>query len=333
MPPELGNPANLRDMRLHNNQLMGSIPPELGNLAKLRYMYLYNNQLTGAIPPELGNLARLRGLHLNSNRLTGAIPPELGNLANLEHLALGGNHFTGCIPASLRRLLDSYEHRAGIGLPFCDDAPVPPAPTPAATASPTPTATSAPSATATATPTPTATPVSYDALLGRLIALEAQLAEILGRLAALEGGSAIAPPSPTPTATPSATPTSVAGASGGDGCIERLAGNGSVRGRWAPGCVTANSPDNRIYYARFYTFTLYAASEVTITLASADATPYVFLLEGEGTGGAVRREKGVADADSVTITAVLQAGAYTIEASTYSAESGGDFRLEMEVGR
>ena len=106
-----------------------------------------------------------------------------------------------------------------------------------------------------------------------------------------------------PTATP--TPTSIAGTSGDDACIERLAGNGSVNGTWTPACLTANSPDNRTYYARFYTFTLYAASEVTITLSSADATPYLFLLAGEGTGGAVTRENGVANANSVTITAAL----------------------------
>ena len=333
IPTELGNLANIRYMWLNNNQLMGAIPTELGNLANLSALQLNDNQLTGSIPPELGNLAKLWRLQLNSNRLTGAIPPELGNLANLEILTLGGNHFTGCIPASLRRLLDSYEHRAGIGLPFCDDAPVPLAPTPTATPSPTPTSTRAPSATATATPTPTATPVPYDALLSRLIALETQLTEVLNRLAALEGGSAIAPPSATPTATPSATPTSVAGASGGDSCIERLGGSGSVRGRWTADCLTANSPDNRTYYARFYTFTLYAASEVTITLSSADATPYLFLLEGEGTDGAVKQEKGVVDANSVTITATLQPGAYTIEVSTYNSETSGDFTLEMEVTR
>ena len=329
IPPELGNLANLRHMYLNNNQLMGAIPPKLGNLANLRHMYLNNNQLTGAIPPELGNLANLSALQLNSNRLTGVIPPELGNLANLRELTLGGNHFTGCIPESLRHLLDSYEHRAGIGLPFCDDAPVPPPPTPTATPSPTPTATRVPSATATATPTPTATPVPYDALLSRLIALETQIAEILNRLAALEGGAVIAPP----TATPSPTPTSVAGISSDDACIERLAGSGSVNGRWTSDCLTANSPDNRTYYARFYTFTLYAASEVTVTLSSADATPYLFLLVGEGTSGAVTRENGVANANSVTITATLQPGAYTIEASTYRAETAGDFTLEMEVAR
>ena len=338
IPSEIGKLANLSLMYLNHNQLTGVIPPELGNLGQLYHLQLNRNQLTGAIPTELGNLDNLVRLFLFHNQLTGSIPPELGNLDNLEELSLiaigytipEGNQFTGCIPASLSELL-GYPHLLAIGLPFCDAAPVPPHQTPTATPSPTPTR--APSANATTTPTPTATPVPYDALLSRLIALETQLAEVLNRLAALEGGSAIASPTPTPTATPSPTPTSVAGTSGSDACVQRLAGNGSVNGRWTPDCLTANSPDNRTYYARFYTFTLYAASEVTITLASADATPYLFLLEGEGMGGAVKQEKSVADANSVAITAALQPGAYTIEASTYNAETAGDFTLEMEVTR
>ncbi len=347
IPAELGNLANLYDLGLDNNRLTGAIPAELGNLAKIREVWLPGNQLTGEIPVELGNLANVREVHLHSNQLTGAIPAELGNLPRLIKLRLRDNRLTGCIPRSLRVPLSTQEIQE-IGLPICGTT-TSATPTPTATstqgATATPTATSVPgtSVTPVATLTPTATLVASDEVMDRLIALEGQVAELADlknqvavlatKVAQIEGGSGAssATPTPTPTATPSATPTSVAGAS--TACIERLGGSGSVRGRWAAGCLTANSPDNRIYYARFYTFTLYAASEVTITLASADATPYVFLLEGEGTGGAVRREKGVADADSVTISAVLQAGAYTIEASTYSAESGGDFTLEMEVAR
>ena len=297
IPPELGNLFYLRYLNLYENQLTGEIPARLGNLANLRTLFLHDNQLTGAIPPELSNLASLEYLHLQRNQLTGAIPSLLGNLVNLTELRLHGNQFTGCIPQSLNARFVGWVDVDVIGLPICG-----------------------------------ATAASND-VMNRLIALERQLAEILGRLAALEGGSAIAQPSPTPTATPSATPTSVAGTSGDDACIERLAGNGSVNGSWMPACLTANSPDNRTYYARFYTFTLYAASEVTITLSSADATPYLFLLDGEGTDGAVKQENGAANTTSATITATLQPGAYTIEASTYRSETAGDFTLEMEVAR
>ena len=141
---------------------------------------------------------------------------------------------------------------------------------------------------------------------------------------------------PTPAiaieATPSPTPTSVAGTTG-DPCVERLAGSRSVSGAWASGCLTANPPTEDAYYARFYTFTLSAASEVTITLSSADAAPYLYLLNGAGTGGAIQTESGAPNAATAAITRTLQPGAYTIEATTYYAKTLGDFTLELEITR
>ena len=215
-------------------------------------------------------------------------------------------------------------------------------------ATPMPTSTRIP-----ATPTPTATPAASNDVINRLIAdmadLKEQVSDLATRVAVIESGSGIgvatatptptAIPTPTPTATPvivpgatpSPTPTSVAGTSGDDACITPLAGSAAVRGSWTPDCLSANSPNNRAYYARFYTFTLSAASEATITLSSPDAAPYLFLREGEGKSGAVIQENGSADATSVTTTETLQPGSYTIETSTWEAETAGDFTLELEI--
>ena len=116
-------------------------------------------------------------------------------------------------------------------------------------------------------------------------------------------------------------------------CIETLAGNASVSGSWAAGCLSANPPNDRDYYARFYTFTLDAASEVTITLSSNDAAPYLYLLDGAGTGGAINRQTGSASASAATITETLQPGDYTIDATTYYSETAGDFTLELEIAQ
>ena len=67
LPPELGNIAHLRQLRLSSNSLSGEIPPELGNLARLQELWLFNNFLTGSIPPELGSLEQLRRLNLPAN--------------------------------------------------------------------------------------------------------------------------------------------------------------------------------------------------------------------------------------------------------------------------
>ena len=322
IPPELGRLSKLMWLYLNGNGLAGVIPPELGNLGNLARLELSGNELTGAIPAELGDLGNLQSLHLSGNRLTGAIPAELGNLVYLVELRLSGNRLAGCVPSALRAALGSGE-MAALGLAICDEG------MDVATPTPTPTPTIMP----TATPTPTATPLSYEALVGKVAALETKLTEHASRLAALEIASAITPPTPTPTATPTPTPTSVAVAAD-DVCVERLPGSGRVSaiGRWAADCVSANPPDNQTYYARFYTFTLRAAAEVNITLSSA-ASPYLFLLEGEGTGGAVKHQTGADGASSVGITASLGAGDYTIEASTYDSGSLGEFTLEVEVGR
>jgi hypothetical protein len=109
IPPELGNLANLQDLRLHSNQLSGSIiPPQLGNLANLELLQLCCSQLTGSIPPELGNLANLLYLYLGWNQLSGSIPPELGSLTNLQDLSLDHNQLSGSIPPELGDLANLH---------------------------------------------------------------------------------------------------------------------------------------------------------------------------------------------------------------------------------
>ncbi len=110
IPPELGNLANLQQLRLVENELTGLIPPKLGDLAELRGLNLSYNLLTGPIPPELGNLTELMRLDLTDNPLSGSIPPELGNLLKLSHLAIGfsrlfqHSEITGPIPPELGKL-------------------------------------------------------------------------------------------------------------------------------------------------------------------------------------------------------------------------------------
>ena len=312
--------------------LRGEIPAQLGNLSNLTYLDLAFNNLTGEIPAKLGNLANLAHLDLHDNSLTGAVPAELGNLAKLERLNLYGNNLMGCVPQSLRAAASASarEQASGFTLPFCAAATTP---TPTATSAPrpprptiTPTPTTAPRDTPVASPTPTATPA---------IVIENTPTPTA---TPVQGETPVATPTPTatpaiviettPSPTPTATPTSVVAATD-DPCVERLAGNGSATGSWAAGCLTANPPNAYDYYARFYTFTLDAASDVTITLSSDATAPYLYLLDGAGTAGAINRETGAANASAATITETLQPGSYTIEATTYYAATAGDFALEF----
>ena len=105
IPPELGQLSNLRSLNLEDNFLQGAIPPELGQLVNLTELNLGGNHLlTEPIPPELGQLSNLVTLNLQDSKLSGAIPPELGALTSLEELYLGGNELTGEIPAELGQL-------------------------------------------------------------------------------------------------------------------------------------------------------------------------------------------------------------------------------------
>ena len=371
--------VRLEGLNLSTNQLTGEIPPEIGSLTNLVSLQLGNNLLTGSIPSEIGNLVNLETLTLHNNRLTGALPAEMGNLVNLTLTGFGRNQFSGCIPVSLRDILHTWDVD-DIGLPFCDAATATAAlgatataiaavtataeagtvtptatNTAAATATPTATATRAPAATATATrvpaatatatatrvpaatatrtPVPTATatrvPTTGGSVVERLIALERQVAALASRVAALEGGAA------------AATPTRVA-----QNCVREVPEGEWFSGTWAAGCVTSHPPASDpggVYYARFYTFTLAHASDVTITLSSTDASPHLLLLRGAGRGGAIVQEASpvsvdpdsdvVTISDTISIRASLAAGSYTIESTTYYAGETGDFRLSLSAGQ
>ena len=239
-----------------------------------------------------------------------------------------------------------------------NDIAEPVTPTPTRTAA-TPTPTRTPRAAATPTPTTTPARVSQD-VLRRVGALEQLLATLQtliqslqgviaaqdsritaqddkiaaqdGRIAALESQLAAAAtitPTPSPTATPSPTPTATPEptAAAASACVQAI-GPGAVSGRWTSACLTANPTHGNTYYARFYTFTLDAAADVTIALTS-DKPPYLYLLAGAGTAGEVLRQAGGNDQTSVAITDALQAGSYTIEASTWQPKTLGDFTLTL----
>ena len=112
-----------------------------------------------------------------------------------------------------------------------------------------------------------------------------------------------------------------------DPCRQTLSGAGASIGMWASDCDSASKLGS---YARYYTFTLTEASEVTITLES-DTDPYLYLREGEAKSGDVLHENDdVAPGDTNSrIQVTLVAGTYTIEATTYGVGETGSFTLTV----
>ena len=86
------------------------------------------------------------------------------------------------------------------------------------------------------------------------------------------------------------------------------------------------------WLGRYYTFTLTEASEVTITLESSEADPYLYLREGEAkSGDAVQENDDIAPGTDTNsrIQETLVAGTYTIEATTYGVGEMGSFTLTV----
>ena len=115
-------------------------------------------------------------------------------------------------------------------------------------------------------------------------------------------------------------------------CGQTITSDGTVSGQWAAGCDSAVSGRG---HARYYSFVLAAESQVTITLESSDTDTYLYLRQGSARSGAFLHENDDHDG-SIAISEIqehLDAGTYTIEATTYSTGSTGSFTLTPQPGR
>ena len=131
------------------------------------------------------------------------------------------------------------------------------------------------------------------------------------------------PPEPTPAPSPGPQPTA-------DPCVSTfgtLTAAATAQGEWAGNCAATNRSES---YGHFYSFTLDTGTTVTIELTS-DADTYLFLLQGVGRDGAEVASNDdivIGNTDS-RISEALEAGAYTIEATTYNGGVTGSFTLAI----
>ena len=89
--------ANVTQINLIGNNLIGTLPPTLNQLTALEQIYLDDNQLSGTIPSFTG-LTGLRVFAAPNNQLSGSIPSLVG-LNLLQDVYLYNNQLTGSIPA------------------------------------------------------------------------------------------------------------------------------------------------------------------------------------------------------------------------------------------
>ena len=125
-----------------------------------------------------------------------------------------------------------------------------------------------------------------------------------------------------------AATTNVADDDAASPCKTQLTVDGATQGTWISGCKsTARSGRN----AQFYTFQLSKQSDVTIHLTSSHDT-YLFLRAGNDTrsGSAVAENDDIGGGNyNSRIIRTLNAGWYTIEATTFNRDRTGDFKLEI----
>ena len=102
----------------------------------------------------------------------------------------------------------------------------------------------------------------------------------------------------------------------------------AVDGAWVEGCDSKVSTRG---HSQYYGFTLALESEVTVTLESQDADTYLYLRKGETRSGAFLLENDDHQG-SISVSLLqgtLEAGTYTVEATTYSAGQTGNFTVTV----
>ena len=125
-----------------------------------------------------------------------------------------------------------------------------------------------------------------------------------------------------------------------DVCVQRIFGGQTIEGAWDVNCLSENraTDDEGLgdgdYYARFFTFAVGTDKRVTINLTS-DEDTFLYLMEGSRKDGQIEAyNDDVArnvDLNSRIVVDNLEAGEYTIEATTYHREKRGDFTLTVEI--
>ena len=357
IPPELGDLSRIEVLHLNSNQLDGTIPALLGNLAGLTSLRLNTNQLTGEIPASLGNLDNLQVLGLSGNQLTGCVPEGLRDVPDND-IALLGLPYCGDTPeptppeecsTDLGTLTESTTRTGSWG----GDCPT----SLRRTGSHTRFYTFRLAQDSVLTINLSRTSGNADTYL-YLVREEERNVRVVGEnddypnagdtdQSQLDDQELAAG-----TYTIEAT-TFAAGQTGeftltitglGDGgpaqtdeCLEDLGVLGMTPGRvsigrigqtWTSHCSSTNEAGS---YARYYAFTLLAPGEVTITLESRDADPYLYLLQGAGRNGTVEAENDDHEGSRIRsqIEETLEAGTYTIEATTYTDGQTGRFNLTI----
>ena len=111
-------------------------------------------------------------------------------------------------------------------------------------------------------------------------------------------------------------------------CVQVLTENGTIKDQWTSSCQSRQRYGR---YSQFYTFDVSEQSTITIDLVSSTDT-YLYLRAGQGTdrGPSVEFNDDGGSRHNARISRQLDAGWYTVEATTYGRPGpGGKFQLKI----
>ena len=136
------------------------------------------------------------------------------------------------------------------------------------------------------------------------------------------------PVTPDPETGPTSVTPDPVTAPSADGCGATLVRDGVVTGEWASGCDSSVRPGSR---ARFYTFTLSQPARRAEFALSSTVDTYLYLRSGSDvrSGEVLRRDDDGGSGTNSRLWDRLEAGSYTIEATTFDQGRTGDFELEV----
>ena len=111
-----------------------------------------------------------------------------------------------------------------------------------------------------------------------------------------------------------------------------IEGATTANGEWTADCLSTHRTGK---YAKFFTFELAAAAELTIELVSRQ-DPYLFLVDGQDVDGAELAHNDDSNDSALgsrnsRIVYIAPAGTYTAEATTYYSARTGDFTITIEA--
>lgn len=95
----MGNSTSLHVVRLHRNNLSGTIPTSLKRINELWVFDLSENKYSAKIPTRIGeSFSGMKILNLRSNKFHGVLPMGLCHISSLQIMDLAENNLSGAIP-------------------------------------------------------------------------------------------------------------------------------------------------------------------------------------------------------------------------------------------